>query len=132
MNRIVSFKDSRKLFRVLKSNKKRSFLGLITLSASVIFGGIFFVTSWLSGFLIAKYLGSKEVGKPSKLPSVILPAGKFKVHLHHWFICSIAIAITLLKGCWFFPPDLLYGFLGGIALQGVYYYNDWHKILKYR
>ena len=132
MGRMMSFKDSNKLYRVLNSNKKRGLMGLLTLSVSVIFGGFFFFTSWLSGFLIARYLGSKEVGKRSKLPSIILPAGKFKVHLHHWLICSIAMVITLLKGCWFLPPDLLYGFLGGVALQGVYYYDDWHKILRLR
>ena len=126
----MSFKDNNRFYRALTSNKKRGFLGLLTLLVSIVVGGLFFFTSWLSGFLLARYLGAKEVGKRSKIPSVILPAGRFKLHFHHWFICSIAIAITMLKGCWFLPSELLHGFLGGIALQGVYYYNDWHKIIK--
>ncbi len=129
---MVSSKDSKKLYRLINSNKKKGLFGLLTLSVSVIVGGWFFFTSWLSGFLIARHLGSKEVGKPSKLPSVILPIGKLKIHFHHWFICSIAIVITLLKGCWFLPSELLYGFLGGIALQGIYYYKDWYQIIKRR
>ncbi len=132
MDRMMSFKHSNKLHRLINSKKKRGFFGLLTLSFSVILGVWFFFISWLSGFVIARNLGSKEVGKPSKLPSIILPLGKLKIHLHHWFICSIVIVITLLKGCWFLPSELLHGFLAGIAAQGVYYYNDWYKIIKRR
>lgn len=130
IDRTMCFKKSNRLYRTLTSNKKRGFLGILTLSASVVIGGYYFFTSWLSGFLIARYLGSKEVGKPSKLPSIIVPLGKLRVHLHHWFISSIVIGVTLLKGWWGLPPELLRGFLGGIALQGIYYYSDWHRIFK--
>lgn len=132
MIRLMSFRGNHNLCRVLNYNRKRGILGLLTLSASIIVGGLFFFVSWVSGFLIARYLGSKETGKRSKLPSVIIPLGMFKAHLHHWLISSSAMSVALLKGSWFLPPDLLYGFLGGIALQGIYYYDDWHRILRPR
>jgi len=126
---IVMLKVGSKFHRTLKSNKRKKFLGLSTLSASISIGGLFFLISWISGFLIAKHLGSKETGRRSKIPSIIIPLGMRKIHLHHWLICSMVIVVVLLRGSWFLPSDLLYGFLGGVAVQGIYYYDDWHRIL---
>jgi len=109
------------------SVKKKTTL-LILLSASIILGYLSFI-SWAVGFLIAKYLGGKTVGKSGKVRSVFVPLGKYKFHVHHWLISSGIIAIALFKGTYSLPPDLLYGFLGGLAFHGIYSYRDWYKIL---
>ena len=108
------------------SKRKRNFVVLSTSStALIVFGHLFFLASWFGGFLIAKILGSKETGSPSKIPSVILPLGICRVHLHHWLISSVVMAFILP---WFFSSVVLYGFLGGVTLQGIYCYDDWHRI----
>ena len=130
--RVWFLKNSSKFFRISNPRRKRKFIALSALSTSIILGHLFFLATWLSGFLIAKCLGSKETGKRSRLPSITFPLGMYKIHLHHWLISSLAILIAMLRGCWFLPPDLFYGFLGGVAMQGIYYYDDWHRILRFR
>jgi len=85
--------------------------------------------SWIAGFLIAKYLGGKTDGESGRLMSFFVPLGKYKFHLHHWLISSGIVIFTLFKDIHFLPPDLFYGFFGGLAFQGIYCYRDWHKIL---
>ncbi len=132
---MASFKGRNKFLRALKSGKKRNLFGLSALSASLIFMNVFFLVfflaSWVS-FLVTKYLGSKETGKRSKIPSITLPLGLYKIHLHHWLISSTIIAIALVKGSWLLPTEVFYGFLSGIVWQGVYCYDDWHKVVMPR
>jgi len=94
--------------------------------------GYFSFISWSIGFLIARYLGGKTTGERGKLRSFFIPLGKRKIHLHHWLLSSLVMGITLGKGIVVPFPDLFYGFLGGIAFHGIYYYRDWHKILVLR
>jgi len=98
------------------------------LSMGIIIGYISFI-SWIVGFVIAKYLGGKIDGERGRLRSFFVPLGKYKFHLHHWLISSGIMTIILLKDIYFLPPDLLYGFFGGLAFQGIYCYRDWHKIV---
>ena len=107
---------------------KRKITLLILVLTGIILGYLSFIT-WALGFLIARYLGSKTVGKPSKLRSYIIPLGKYRVHLHHWILSAHAIMLfALLKGANVLPPDLFYGFFGSIIFHGIYYYSDWYKV----
>ena len=108
---------------------KRKITLFVLLSTGIILGYLSFIT-WFVGFLIAKYLGGKAVGQPSKLGSWFIPLGKYKVHLHHWILSSCAMVLfALFRGAHVLSPDLFYGFFGGIAFHGIYLYSDWHKIL---
>lgn len=107
--------------------KKKATL-FILLAISIILGYLSFI-SWSVGFLIAKYLGGKTVGERGRLRSFFVPLGKHKIHLHHWLVSSGVMTFALFKGIYLLSPDLFYGFLGGLAFQGIYYYNDWYKIL---
>ena len=108
--------------------KRKSTL-FILLSAGIILGYLSFIT-WSIGFLLAKYLGSKTVGQPSKLRSFFVPLRGHKIHLHHWLLsCCAIIAFTVFNGASVLPSDLFYGFFGAIVFHGIYCYSDWHKIL---
>jgi len=113
----------------LNSRRIRRVIAISALSASLIFGYLYFLISSISAYVITKYLGAKETAQSSKIPSVVLPLGKYRLHLHHWLIASAGMAVVLIQGPWVFPSGLLYGVLGGIAFQGVDCYDDWHKIL---
>jgi len=107
---------------------KRKITLYVLLSTGIVLGYLSFI-SWFIGFLVAKYLGGKTVGKPGRLRSFFIPLGKHKIHLHHWLISSWVMGFTLFKGIYILSPDLFYGFLGGLTFQGIYYYTDWYKIL---
>ena len=107
---------------------KRKITIFVLLSTGIVLGYLSFI-SWFIGFLIAKYLGGKTAGERGKLRSFFIPLGKRKIHLHHWLISSGVMGFALFKGIYILSPDLFYGFLGGLAFQGIYYYSDWYKIL---
>ncbi len=125
-------KNGSRFLRAAKRRRKGTLVALSALSASIAIWHVFFLASWLLSFVIAKCLGSKEAGKPSRVPSIILPLGVCRIHLHHWLICSTAMVVALLRGSWLLPSELFYGLLSGVALHGIYYYDDWHKILMLR
>ena len=109
---------------------KRKTVVLALLAAGLYFSYLA-VISWLSGFLMAKYGGGKGEGMRGRVRSVMIPLGRRRLHLHHWFICSVMMALGLTKSIplLFFPPEIFYGLLGGLAFQGVYCYNDWYRII---
>jgi hypothetical protein len=123
------FKGSKRFLLVLNREKKKNLLALSVLSTGAILGQTAFLISCASGFLLAKRLGSKETGKRSKIPSLAFCLAKYKIHLHHWLISTVVMAAALFKGPWLLPSELFYGFLSGIALQGIYCYADWHRIV---
>ncbi|NQT73377.1 MAG: hypothetical protein HQ553_11520 [Chloroflexi bacterium] len=99
--------------------------GLIVSWITVVFG--------ICGFLIAKYSGGDQEGIQGRVRSIILPLGKFKLHLHHWIIFILAMFAGLAKSIFIYiPPEMFYGLLGGLAWQGVYSYGDWHKVIYRR
>jgi len=108
---------------------KRKYTLFILLATGIILGYLSFIT-WSIGFLLAKYLGSKTVGQPSRIRSFFIPLRKYKIHLHHWLLSSCAIiTFTVFKGASVLPSDLFYGFFGAIVFHGIYFYGDWYKIL---
>jgi len=111
---------------------KRKITLLVLLSTGIILGYLSFI-AWFAGFVLAKYLGSKTVGKPGKVRSYFIPLGKYQIHLHHWLLSSCAIIIfTVFKGTYVLPSDLFYGFFGAVVFHGIYYYSDWYKVLIFR
>jgi len=71
---------------------------VVLLATCIVLGYLSFI-AWFAGFLLTKYLGSKTVGKPSKVRSYFIPLGKYRIHLHHWLLSSCAIIVfTVFKG----------------------------------
>jgi len=102
---------------------------VVLLSTCIVLGYLSFI-AWSAGFVLAKYLGSKTVGEPSKVRSYFIPLGKYKIHLHHWLLSSCAIVMfTLFRGAYVLPSDLFYGFFGAIVFHGIYCYGDWYRVL---
>ena len=94
--------------------------------------GYLFLISWFLSFIVCKYLSSKSEGEPSKVVSIIIPVGRWKIHLHHW-LCSLGlIGLSTTMGVYFLTPAVTYGLLGGLVFQGVYCYSDWHRIVLSR
>ncbi len=84
----------------------------------------------ISGFLIAKFTGGKQEGMSGKLKSVVIPVKGFKFHLHHWLFFSLLMLIGLAENIFMYiPPEVFFGLLAGVAWQGIYCYNDWHRVI---
>jgi len=86
------------------------------------------------GYLTGHLGAGEEVGKIGRVPSIIFNLGNWQLHLHHWLI-SLAILIfvfSFLAKKYKIPNILLFfgsGFLIGLIFNGIFCYDDWHKIL---
>lgn len=93
-----------------------------------------FLTGSSVGYFIGNFLAGSQVGQPGIINSIILNLGGWQLHLHHWLI-SLGILIFLcsfLRRKYLIPSFFLAissGFLIGLIFQGVFHYDDWHKIL---
>jgi hypothetical protein len=112
--------------------RKRVVLILLILVALVLGYLSYYLSyaSWLAGFIAAKYGGSKREGKPGRVKSVVIYWHKYRLHLHHWVLAFVTSLVCALKGIYVITPELFYGFLGGLIFQGIYCYNDWHRIIS--
>ena len=108
---------------------KRKITLLVLLSAGIVLGYLSFVACAV-GFLLVGYFGGKTTGRPGRMRSRFIPLGKYKIHLHHWLLSSLAIIIfALFRGVRILPSDLFYGFFGAIVFHGIYCYSDWYRVL---
>lgn len=101
---------------------KRLFLGI---PLAILFWELFF--GIILGYLSACFLSGKEAGFQGKIKSLIFNIGRWKIHFHHWLYCStILISLLFIK----LPlPQLSFGILGGLILQGIVCYPDWHRVI---
>ncbi len=84
-----------------------------------------FIISAALGYFLAHFLSGGKAGQEGILKSVIFTAGAYKVHLHHWFISVIILAILFIVQ---YYNNFIYGFLTGIIIQGLTY-KDFYKII---
>lgn len=91
--------------------------------------GYLFALGLFLGFLASKYLAGKSAGEKGKLGSIVIPLMGLRIHLHHWLYSLWLMGISFVTGVYFLSPIITYGFLGGLAFQGIYSYGDWHVIL---
>jgi len=81
------------------------------------------------GYFTARFCSGAETAQRGRLPSFIFTTGAYKIHLHHWLIALCILALTIFLQLFMFAHEILYGFLGGLSVQGIAKYNDWAKII---
>lgn len=86
---------------------------------------VFSIEAYLG--MIIGYFAAHFVSPRIKLNTFQL--GKYKLHLHHWLLGLSFLPLVFTYK--FFPFSLPFtsGFLGGIIIQGLFCYPDWHKVL---
>ena len=111
------------------TKKRLVFMGMVPAGISL---GYLFVLGCAAGFVLCKWCGGAEAGIQGRVRSIIIPLRNYELHLHHWVLSLIAAVASALHGFFLVAPGLFYGVLGGLILQGIFCYNDWHQILKRR
>ncbi len=113
-------------------NKQRIIIVLIVISIIVLVHQSYYLVfpGGFLGYLGGKMGGGKKAGIQGRAKSIILSWHKYEVHLHHWLIGSLLLVICLPMSFYLVNPQLFYGSMGGLAVQGIYCYTDWHHILK--
>ena len=111
-----------------KLKRKKLVAMASVIAASVLLGYLFFV-SWLFTFVMCKWTSGKSSGERGRVPSIVIPLGRWTVHVHHWLCCLCVVGISVATDLHFLTATVTYGLLGGAIFQGIYCYNDWHRIL---
>jgi hypothetical protein len=94
--------------------------------------GYLFYLGCAAGFAVCKVCGGTESGLQGRVRSIIIPIRSHELHLHHWLLSAVATTTSAIHGFSLVTPGLFYGVLGGLMLQGILCYNDWHRIVKRR
>lgn len=109
-----------------KRNKAKMILPAVVLATSLHYS-VRFTLGIVAGYVLCKIFCSIFV-ENGKIDSIFLDYGRWKVHLHHWIIGIIILAIVWVVD-YFYLPTFLAGAICGIILQDIYDYNDWHKVI---
>ncbi|HEY4476310.1 MAG: hypothetical protein A3J30_00280 [Candidatus Wildermuthbacteria bacterium RIFCSPLOWO2_02_FULL_47_9c] len=88
--------------------------------------------SMFVGYLIADFVAGKKSSQQGRIRNpFIFNVRSYRIHVHHWlvFLGCIAFAFVLSRTA-FGVPSVIYGFLGGIVVQGIMDYDDWKSVIK--
>ncbi|MFA5355524.1 MAG: hypothetical protein WC302_02250 [Candidatus Paceibacterota bacterium] len=93
-----------------------------------------FFTGSSAGYFLANIFAGAETGQQGIINSLIFTFGDWQLHLHHWIISLVFLAILFLFVRKKYQlPVLLFtfatGFFIGMFVQGIINYDDWHQIL---
>ena len=120
------------LLRAATRRGQRKTLILVGLLPAGLALGYLFYFGCAAGFFICKACGGAEEGIQGRVRSIIIPLRTHELHLHHWLLSVVATVASVVHGFFLFAPGLFYGILGGLILQGILCYGDWHRIFKRR
>ncbi len=82
-------------------------------------------TGIVFGYLVAAFFSGEKEGRRGKFGSLIFKRKNYVIHLHHWFIAGIGLAILLSFN---FYNDFIFGLLIGIVVQGLTY-KDFYRLI---
>ena len=119
------------LVRIDASTLRKRLVLLSLVPAGFSLGYLFYL-GCAAGFAVCKVCGGTESGLQGRVRSIIIPIRSHELHLHHWLLSAVATATSAIHGFSLVTPGLFYGVLGGLMLQGILCYNDWHRIVKRR
>ena len=86
-----------------------------------------FTSGIIMGYVLCKMFCHLFVHS-GKIDSVFLDLGKWKLHLHHWIMGIMILALVWVID-YFYLPAFFAGAICGIIIQDIYDYNDWHKVI---
>ena len=109
---------------------KRKTVTILALFVAVVLLGRLFLLYWFAGFILSRIVSSKRPGAKGRFKSVVIPLYRWRLHIHHWLYSVCLLAIVTTFNIHFISPMIVYGILGGFIFQGIYFYNDWHIIIR--
>jgi len=100
-----------------KIDRSKFILGVsvVLFSVKAYLGGVF-------GYFFAKFFAPKT-------GSLIFELGDYKLHLHHWLVSTVALALAITYDVGPLMNQLFLGFMSGVIYEGISSYSDWHRVL---
>ena len=116
----------KKFFSFLKEKRKRKIL-LFSFFTLTTFYTFLLSLGMISGYLISRFFSGKKEGEKGLIQNpFILKFKNYKLYLHHWLIGFLIFFVVSFID---FSSLFIKGLILGITFQGIFDYNDWHKII---
>jgi len=109
-----------------KRSKVKAFLPAMVLIPAAYYS-LTFTSGIVIGYVLCKMFCHLFVHS-GKIDSVFLDIGKWKLHLHHWIMGIMILALVWVID-YFYLPAFFAGAVCGMIIQDIYDYNDWHKVI---
>ncbi len=106
----------------MESKFKKITLPILAGTASLYVSILFFLGA-IIGYILTECISKR-------IKSIRFSLGSYKIHLHHWFLLWCSFMIVFISGIHYLFPVFLLGMGGGVVFQGIYCYEDWHKIVS--
>ncbi|OGZ67855.1 MAG: hypothetical protein A3D35_00140 [Candidatus Staskawiczbacteria bacterium RIFCSPHIGHO2_02_FULL_34_9] len=107
-------------------NRVKMVLPAIVLATSFRYS-VVFPTGIIIGYVLSK-LFCHYFWKNGRVDSIFLDYGKWKIHLHHWIMGFMFLAIVWILD-FFYLPTFFTGVVIGVIIQDIYDYNEWHQVI---
>ena len=109
-----------------KRSKVKMFLPAMVLIPSFYYS-FTFTSGIVIGYVLCKMFCHLFVNS-GKIDSIFLDIGKWKLHLHHWIMGIMILALVWVVD-YFYLPAFFAGAVCGMIIQDIYDYNDWHQVI---
>ena len=116
------------VLRGFKASKNPQHLSLGAMSIMLISFSL--GASLIIGYVAARLVSGAKAKERGRFPSIAFSLRGYKIHLHHWLIFTSVLVAALIFQFSVFPHEIFYGFLGGVVIQGVTFYEDWRQVIK--
>lgn len=116
------------VLRGFKASKNPQHLSLGAMSIMLISFSL--GASLIIGYIAARFIAGAKAKERGRFPSIAFSLRGYKIHLHHWLIFTSVLVAALIFQFSVFPHEIFYGFLGGVVIQGVTFYEDWRQVIK--
>ena len=112
----------------VQKTKVKKVLPAVILATSFYYSFLF-AFGLLLGYFAAKiYCKKLNIDENSDRRIFIELGENWKIHLHHWILGIIALALVWVID-YFYLPTFFVGAIAGIVAHDIYDYNDWYKVL---
>lgn len=111
-----------------KASKKPQHLSLGAISVMLISFSL--GASLIIGYIAARFIAGAKAKERGRFPSIAFTLLGYKIHVHHWLFFSSVLATALVFQFSLFANEIVYGFFGGVVIQGITYYEDWRQVIK--
>ncbi len=88
-----------------------------------------FAAGLLIGYLATKFYCKKLGIDETSEKRIFLNMGKWDIHLHHWIMGVMLIALIYIGGWRPEIPVLVWGLIAGMIIHDIYDFNDWHQVI---
>jgi len=116
------------VLRGFKASKKPQHLSLGAISVMLISFSL--GASLIIGYIVARLVAGSKAKERGYFPSIAFSLRGYKIHMHHWLMFASVLIAAVVFQFSVFTHEIFYGFLGGVVIHGITFYEDWRQVIK--